>query len=32
MSVYEPGWPSLPKEALSAAAAVAAQSRVFPSM
>ena len=30
-SAYEPGWPSDPNDALSAAAAVAVQSRVLPS-
>lgn len=32
MSVYEPGCPSVPKLAFSAAAAVAVHSRVLPSM
>jgi hypothetical protein len=31
-SVYEPGWPSLPKLAFRAAAAVAVHNRVLPSM
>lgn len=31
-SVYEPGWPSVPKLAASAAAAAAAPQRVSPSM